>query len=206
MKLYFERVVSDYLIQECLTFYKTRSEYDTELMKMCNPGHFVPVFTALAEHLMGKKLTYLAGNFYCHSMPYLPHTDYRVSYAKSLNLVIPLELNADSAGLVVFDQQYKKDSVTWCLDRPLIEFKLNTGIQGRPFDTPGVSNLTYVDICDSFYSKHLSHYSKFNYFGLSGSYFDFLPGNIMIFDNTYIHCTSNFLGEKTGLTLRFSYE
>jgi hypothetical protein len=155
---------------------------------------------------VGKDLEYKSGNFYKHSIPYLPHTDYRVDQGNEVNIVIPLQYTGEQASLVVFDQMWERDSVTWCLDGPVIDFTVNTGIGGRPFDYDAVDNLTFEPIKDDFYNKYLSHHKRECFYGLSGEAFKFMPTSMIIFDNRLIHCTSRFKGEKLGLSLRFKYK
>jgi hypothetical protein len=87
------------------------------------------------------------------------------------------------------------------MDQPVHYFEFNTGVKGCPYEYP-VKNLTGKYISSELY-KHIDHYSHESLFGLSGSAYAFTPGSLIAFDNQRIHCTSKFLGEKLGISLRF---
>jgi hypothetical protein len=171
-------------------------------MNKCSPGKSLDVLTTICQETLGLKLEFCSGNFYKHSVPYLPHTDFRVDQNNQLNVVIPLQFVGTTPHLVVFDQTWNKDSVTWCMHKDLIHFEINTGIKGCPAEYTEVQGLTGKDISNKLYA-HLRHFPKDMLFGLSGNTFPFTPGSIIAFDNKQIHCTSLFAGQKLGISLRF---
>jgi hypothetical protein len=114
-----------------------------------------------------------------------------------------LMYTGEQASLVVFDQIWPHDSVTWCLDYPVLNFSVNTGIKGYPCDYTDVIGLTSNPVDDELYNKHLSIYNSNCFFGLTGRAFLFEPTSVIMFYNKRIHCTSKFVGEKLGLSLRF---
>lgn len=198
---YFDTVSSE-IVKECIDDYYHRGSYQTDTMNKCSPGKSQEILTAICEDALGKKLKFCSGNFYKHSIPYLPHTDFRVDQDNTINVVIPLEFKGTTPYLVVFDQLWNKDSVTWCMHKGLIQFEVNTGIQGCPSDYTEVQGLTGNPINDNLY-HYLRHFPKDMLFGLSGEVFPFMPGSIIVFNNKQIHCTSMFVGEKLGISLRF---
>lgn len=195
-------VVSTAILKECIDNYYSRESYQTDSMNKCSPGSSEEILTTICQEVLGKKLKFCSGNFYKHSIPYLPHTDYRVDQDNELNVVIPLTYTGTLPYLVVLDQQWHKDSVTWCMHRDLINFEINTGIKGCPADYTDVQGLTGLPANAELVS-YLKHYPKDMLFGLSGSAFSFAPGSIIAFDNRHIHATSTFNGEKLGISLRF---
>jgi hypothetical protein len=203
MNQYFNVVPND-ILKLALNDYNSRLVYETTSMNKATPGHSLELFTPIIEKLLNQKIKYKSGNFYKHKSSYLPHTDYRIDQNNTLNVVIPLWYVGELASLIVFDQCWYKNSVTWCLNGPLIEFKVNTGVPGNPYEYEDVLLKTNKPIDEEFYKKYLSHYSKECYWGLSGKAFPFEPGSIIIFDNRHIHCTSKFKGEKLGISLRYS--
>jgi hypothetical protein len=199
----YQNVIPQSIIDKIIADYEARSSYETSTMNKADPGLSLSLVQPICEEVIGKKLEYRSGNFYKHSQPYLPHTDFRVAQGNEINIVIPLQYWGEQASLVVFDQLWDNDSVTWCLTHDIIHFAVNTGVHGRPCDYDLVGN-TYQPIDDQFHKDYLSHYPKDCFFGLSGKAYKFQPGNIIVFDNRLVHCTSRFKGTKLGLSLRFS--
>jgi hypothetical protein len=171
-------------------------------MNKAIPGHSLLSIQEIIENTLGRKLEFVTGNFYKHTIPYLPHTDFKTYEQNYLNIVIPLSYSGEQASLVVFDQTWDQDSVTWCMHNPVQYFTYNTGVKGCPCEYP-VNGLTGMEIDDILYQHYLSHYPKHCLFGLSGNAYPFEPGSIIIFDNRHVHCTSKMNGEKLGISLRF---
>jgi hypothetical protein len=171
-------------------------------MNKASPGDSLIAIQSILEVTLGRKLDFVTGNFYKHATPYLPHTDFKTYEQNYLNIVIPLSYSGEQASLVVFDQTWSQDSITWCMHYPVQQFTYNTGVKGCPYEYP-VNGLTKKEINDELYRSYLSHYPKHCLFGLSGKAYPFEPGSIIVFDNRHIHCTSKMNGEKLGISLRF---
>lgn len=195
-------VVDSQTIENCIDDYYNRGSYQTESMNKCSPGSSLEPLANICQSALGIELKFCSGNFYKHSTPYLPHTDYRTGQDNELNIVIPLEFVGTLPHLIVFDQVWNKDSVTWCMHKDIIPFEINTGIRGSPIDYPEVQHITNLPIPDNLY-LYLRQYPKDMLFGLSGTVFPFVPKSIIAFNNKQIHCTSIFSGEKLGISLRF---
>lgn len=195
-------VIPKELLTACINDYYSRGSYQTDSMNKCSPGSSLEPLTKICQVSLDMQLEFCSGNFYKHSFPYLPHTDYRLDQRNELNIVIPLEFTGTQPYLVVFDQTWNNNSVTWCMHRELIHFEINTGIKGSPSEYNEVHNLTKSSIDDNLYS-YLQHYPKQMLFGLTGNAFPFQVGSLIAFDNRQIHCTSTFTGEKLGISLRF---
>jgi hypothetical protein len=195
-------VVDPDIISRCIEDYNSREVYITPTMNKTYPGNSLGPLQQIIENVVGRKLEYCTGNFYKHSIPYLPHTDYKSHKENTLNVVIPLSYTGTKPHLVVFDQVWTLDSVTWCMHHPVYYFESNIGVKGCPYEYP-VEHLTDSDIDEILYKEHLSHYPKETLKGLSGKAYPFEVGSVIIFDNRKIHCTSNFKGEKLGISLRF---
>lgn len=175
--------------------YESHHDYISTSMMKAPPGPAVSII----DEFVGMKR--IGGNYYKHSKPYFPHTDHRKEWGETINVVVPLYTSDPDAHLVVFDQRWHKDSVTWCLDRQVMHFTVNTGVAGRPCDYD-VEGLTDEPISDELY-EHLSWAPKEQWYGLSGTAMPLTPGDILIFDNKYIHATSKLNGTKVGLSLRY---
>lgn len=195
-------VIPNEVINNLIDYYNTIGVYDTSTMNKASPGKAVDLLKEILEDTLGKNLVYAQGNFYKHETPYLPHTDYKTYQDGKINLVIPLEYSNTLPHLVIFDQEWHFDSITWCMHHPVQSFKVNTGVKGCPHEYP-VLKLTQKDIDDILYFRYLNHYPKNTLFGLSGNAYPFRPGSMIIFDSRRIHCTSKMSGTKLGLTLRF---
>jgi len=201
MTQYFN-VINFETLDEIISDYNSRKIYDTNTMNKACPGSSLIVIQKILEDTLGRRLEFVTGNFYKHSISYLPHTDFKTYEQNYLNIVIPLSYVGEQASLVVFDQLWEQDSVTWCMHHPVQHFTYNTGVKGCPYEYP-VTGLTGANIDDTLYQYHLSHYPKHCLFGLSGKAYPFRPGSIIVFDNRHIHCTSKMNGEKLGISLRF---
>ena len=195
-------VIDKSLLDGMIQDYYSRTHYDTSTMNKAPPGQHLLSLHKIIEEIMEIKLVYKIGNFYKHNVPYLPHTDYKTYLDNTINVVIPLSYTDSLPHLIIFDQKWEQDSVTWCMQYPVQYFEFNIGVKGSPHEYP-VKGLTGQDIDEQLYTDHLSQYTKDTLFGLSGEAYPFEPGSIMLFDNKRIHGTSRFTGEKLGITLRF---
>lgn len=189
------------IINKCLVEYKSKKTYETKTMNKASPNECVELLTPYVQEIFDSKIKYCVGNFYKHSIPYLPHTDYKPHLKNIINVVIPLEYTESLPYLIIFDQEWHLDSTTWCMHYPVQSFNINIGVKGCPYEYP-VQKLTNQKINLDLY-KHLSHYPEDTLYGLSGQAFPFEIGSIIIFDSRKIHATSTFTGEKTGVSLRF---
>jgi hypothetical protein len=198
----YNNVVTSELIDTAIDDYNGRNLYDTDTMNKTGPGSSLELFTPIIEQVLGRSLVYASGNFYKHSIPYLPHTDYKTYQDNTINVVIPLMYTGDQASLIIFDQEWTQDSVTWCMQYPVMHFVTNIGVKGYPHEYP-ITNKTGKEIDDTLYNQYLSHYPKSGLSDLSGAAYLFEPGSMLIFNNKRLHCTSTMNGEKLGISLRF---
>jgi hypothetical protein len=195
-------VISQDVIKNLIDYYNSIKTYKTSSMNKADPIEVLPNIQEILENVLGRKLIYTVGNFYKHSIPYFPHTDYKTYNENKLNVVIPLSYSNSKPHLIVFDQRWDLDSVTWSLSDPVKYFSYNIGVKGSPWEYP-IVNRTGKDIDLDFYNNFLNFQPRECFRDLSGTAFPFEPGSIIFFDNRHIHCTSSFEGEKLGLTLRF---
>lgn len=195
-------VIDQSMIQGCIDDYYSNSTFETDTMNKADTKNVLGLLTPMIENMLGKKLMYTGGNYYKHSKPYLPHTDYKTYENNTLNVVIPLSYTNGQPSLIIFDQKWELDSVTWCMHLPVQYFRSNIGVKGCPAEYP-VVGLTNKEIDNELYVNYLDHYPKQLLRGLSGTVFPFEIGSMLVFDNRYIHCTSRLDGEKLGITLMF---
>lgn len=178
------------------------------LMNTADPGVYLNAYDDLISEYLNKKVTAISGNYYKHSLPYLPHTDWKSHLDNVYNVVIPLHYTKQQPRFIIFDQIWKYESVTWAMnfDVKMLGDKVgvNTAVIGCPNDYD-VKGLTDKPIDDKLHEEHLSHFTKEMCYGLSGTVTYFEPGDIILFNNKNIHCTSTFTGEKLGLSLRYRH-
>lgn len=153
------------------------------------------------KDILGKYVskTPIGDNFYRHVNPYLPHSDFHNQ--ESYNVVIPLEV-AHEQKFIVFDQKMISEGRTWTGNYDF-KFESNSSIS-EPFYKCGiVEGLTNREIDQDLY-KHIPHFDKDFYFGMSGTVYDWVPGHTIVFDSRHIHMTGKMSSEKykLGLTLR----
>lgn len=197
-------VIPTEVIDLCVAEYQNKINYDTTLMRKAEPIDCLKHLIPLIQSLFDQELVYSVGNFYQHSIPYLPHTDFKTHLNNNINVVIPLKNSEVPAHLIIFDQEWHYDSITWCMHLPVQQFQVNTGVKGSPFEYP-VKNLTEKPIDEKLY-QYCKHYPADSLFGLSGNAYPLEVGSILAFDNRKIHCTSTFSGYKIGITLRFRFK
>lgn len=186
----------------CIAEYNKKESYETDTMNKADSRDIVELLKPVLENVLENQLTYVSGNYYKHTKPYLPHTDYKTYENNTLNIVVPLWYTDSQPSLVIFDQRWEQDSITWCMQHSVQYFKYNIGVKGCPAEYP-VTGLTKTEINNDLYDNCLTHYPKNLLKGLTGNAFPFEPGSIIVFDNRCIHCTSKLDGEKLGITLRF---
>lgn len=197
--------IPDWIIQDCIADYESKDKRSPGNMNKTNPGVHIGKITKIVSDLAGKRVEFRSGNYYQHSKPYLPHTDWFSHLDNNLNVVIPLRFDCKKGfepKLVVFDQIWPYNGVTWCMEYPVLEFSTNTGVKGCPGEYP-VKNKTGNEIDVDFWKNNLFMYSHRCLNNLSGKSYPFTPGSAIIFNNQKVHCTSFYKGVKLGLSLRF---
>ena len=198
-------IFSDEERNALLDIYRSHESYDTEEMKkapVCDKT--MNIVEERIRQLIGTDYVYVSGNYYSHQKPFYPHTDFQKEWKESINMVIPLENNTEDKNgkLVIFDQLWEDDSKTWMMIHPVKEYAVNKALPGCPFDY-SITNHTNEKMSLLFWETLLKHFPSWCWQGLSGSTYNYEENSIIIFDNRRIHCTNNFKGNKTGLTLRY---
>lgn len=190
------------LITLCHDEYNSLTSDDTVMAKAHPSEGILEFLHAYIEEAAGERLIHKSGNYYKHSFPYLPHTDFEFDKDNTINAVIPIWTESE-AHLIVFDQKYQgKYPVTWMMHHPVYNLHNHTALLGCPYDY-NVEGLTKENIPNELYEKYLYNYPRESLIGLTGAAHEFKPGECIVFDNRRIHCTSNFKGTKLGLSLRY---
>ena len=196
--------IDQQVVKDCIADYYSNKTFRSKEMAKADPRVHIDYFTDLIIDTLGEKVSFVSGNYYKHSLPYLPHTDYKKHLDNKLNIVIPLEITGE-ASLLIFDQMWLEDSVTWDMGfSHMVELKTNTYTKGSPIEYD-ITNKTGEPFDKDLHNKYIKYFKIEDLYGLSAIAYDFIPGKAMIFDNRRLHCTSHFKGEKLGLSLRFKY-
>ncbi len=201
-----KNVIDAGLIDKLHAYYNSVGVYRSETMKKADPGPALRWIEPLLRSLEPSIDSFIGGNFYKHKHPYNPHTDHQKQWeCSTVNFVIPIWFTGSQPHLVVFDQQYN-DTTTWTMEKPVAHGIYSTSTNGQLAGAPGtysIHNNTQKDIDHQLWEEFLPSPQQY-YFGLSGKSYSFTPGDIIMFDNKNIHCTSKFNGEKLGLSLRYT--
>ena len=149
------------------------------------------------------------GNIYKHSNLYTTHVDSEEPY-QLINALLPIYLPDDSIEqhFIVFDQWVDNGfGQTWYGDRDVkYNFDRNKILQATPYTDDRVYDKTDEDIDKDFYYKYLTDGKhKPEYFkGLTGTAYNFKPGNLILFNSNNLHCTGSLKGPwKIGLHINF---
>ena len=151
------------------------------------------------------------GNIYRHTNLYSLHVDSAEPYQMiNVNIPIHLEVHEPVQHLVVFDQWVDNgNGKTWYGDRvdaKNYNFDHNKIASMTPWDDLSVYDKTDRDIDSQFYADYLDFDNhKPSYFkGLTGTAYEWKPGNLIVFDSNNIHCTGKLIGPwKMGLLINF---
>lgn len=151
------------------------------------------------------------GNIYKHSNLYTTHVD-SVEPVQMINALLPIHVtNTDETQhFVVFDQWVDNGfGQTWYgegRDTGKSDFDINKKVSMSPWQDDRVYDKTDSDMDQWFYDQYLEDPKhKISYFkGLSGVAYDFVPGNLLLFNSNNLHCTGKLVGPwKMGLHINF---
>ncbi len=187
-------------------------ENNPHVIKINNPWKHLqeilePVFKQYFNPNAGE-----GGNIYKHSNVYTTHVDSFEEY-QMINVLIPIYIPDENSNqhFVVFDQWVDNGfGRTWYGDRSDIkengDFDLNKKAAFTPYTDPKVHDKTENDIDLNFYENYLEFPNhKPEYFkGLTGTAYNFKPGNLILFNSNQLHCTGKLnVPWKMGLHINF---
>jgi hypothetical protein len=186
-------------------------ENNPNVIKINSPWkHFQDILTPVLSKYMRITRGH-GGNVYKHKNLYTTHVDSHDEY-QTVNVLIPIYVPGDNVQhFVVFDQWMDNGiGRTWYGDREDIQengdFDLNKKSASIPYLDPLVHDKTSSDIDPEFYSKYLEYPKhKMEYFkGLTGTAYEFKPGNLLIFNSNNLHCTGKLTNPwKMGMFINF---
>lgn len=152
------------------------------------------------------------GNIYKHTNLYSLHVDSDEPW-QLMNVTIPIHLEKaePKQQLIVFDQWTDNGfGQTWYGERKDIkkhgDFDRNHKIPMTPWQDERVYDCVDAPIDEKFYNKYLdfANHTPELFYGLTGTAYDFTPGNMVVFNSNNIHSTGKLIGPwKMGLLIQF---
>ena len=209
VKIY-KSLLSNQVIDSLLDFFNSNTSLHYDTMGMIKIGQPWNHIQHILEPILKKYIPVdknLGDNFYKHSFPYFTHVD-SGNNKNSYNVLIPLYVsNNIEQKFVVFDQYCTDYSgATWLGDiwKPEQDFNLNKK-RDFPYKDPTVIGCTDQPISDDMYEILKYDYrNEEQFYGLTGTEYDYKPGNILVFPSNQLHCTGRMdCDYKIGLSLRF---
>jgi hypothetical protein len=172
---------------------------------------FVDFVTDIIKNKIGIVQPYkiVGDNFYKHSHSYFPHCD-AIEDSAWLNIVVPLKLenSKQQQKFIVFDQTWSGKNATWMGSYNFNgDFASNKKILDRPCDGIYFNNSTGQQIpWELWQYVDQTYFTRDYFFGMSGTAYDWSPGNIIVFDSRHIHATGSMQASvKTGLSIRIAH-
>ena len=152
------------------------------------------------------------GNIYKHKNLYSLHVDSDEPW-QLMNVNIPIHLEVDNPKqkLIIFDQYTDNGfGQTWYGKRKDIKkngnFDFNKKVPLTPYEDDKVYDCIDQPIDTKFYSDYLdfANHTPELFYGLTGTAYDFTPGNMIVFNSNNIHSTVKLIGPwKMGLLIQF---
>ena len=152
------------------------------------------------------------GNIYKHKNLYSLHVDSDEPW-QLMNVNIPIHLEVDNPKqkLIIFDQYTENGfGQTWYGKRKDIKkngnFDFNKKVPLTPYEDDKVYDCIDQPIDTKFYSDYLdfANHTPELFYGLTGTAYDFTPGNMIVFNSNNIHSTGKLIGPwKMGLLIQF---
>lgn len=151
------------------------------------------------------------GNIYKHSNLYTTHVD-SVEPFQMINALLPIQVTnpTETQHFVVFDQWVNNGfGQTWYGDGRETgpsDFDINKKLSLSPWQDHRVHDKTEQDMDPGFYQDYLEDPKHdISYFrGLTGTAYEFVPGNLLLFNSNNLHCTGKLVGPwKMGVHINF---
>jgi hypothetical protein len=152
------------------------------------------------------------GNIYKHTNLYSLHVDSDEPW-QLMNVTIPIHLEVvePKQQLIVFDQYTDNGfGQTWYGKRKDInqngDFDRNHKIAMTPYEDERVYGCIDQPIDENFYNEYLefNNHTPELFYGLTGTAYDFVLGNMVVFNSNNIHSTGKLIGPwKMGLLIQF---
>jgi hypothetical protein len=173
---------------------------------------FITLVKDIIEQRLGIPAPYdiVGDNFYKHSHSYFPHCD-AVEDTAWLNIVIPISRIGAKADqkFIVFDQHWRGRNITWLGSYEFPgDFHSNKKTNDRPCDSELLENSTGAALPMELWDHIEQKYFTLDYFqGLSGTAYDWRPGNVLVFDSSHPHATGRMQStSKLGISIRIAHK
>lgn len=150
------------------------------------------------------------GNIYKHTNLYDLHVDSHEPI-QMINALVPLYVHNPKfqQKFVVFDQSVENgQGITWLPSKESERFELdfNKTVIIPTREDNRIHDKTDKNIDEDFYKKYLhdSDRTLEYFYGLSGHAYDFTPGDLILFNSNFLHCTGPLAGDyKIGMHINF---
>lgn len=213
------KIIENFLDQKLqeylLGIFNRERHYNTQSMEKASMPlqdlEFVGCINEIIRSITGTQNYVIVGdNFYRHAISYFPHCD-AIEDSAWMNIVVPLSLEDSRAQqkFIVFDQTWTGQNATWTGNLKLEgDFSSNKKISLRPCDSNFLQQRTKYDLPMDIWQHIDNKYFNRDYFyGLSGTAYNWTPGNIIMFDSRHIHATGQMQCKfKTGLSIRIAHK
>lgn len=199
-------------LQYFIDYYNSHEHYVTKGMEKLSIPYDDSDFMTRVNDLIKNKLgvtadyTIVGDNYYKHDRSYFPHCD-ATNERAWLNIVIPLMQYSvfGPQKFVVFDQLWLGANTTW-MGKVSIpgDFASNKKTNQRPWDSQFLQHGTDCSLPEVLWQQFDSNNFDRDYFhGLDGVAYDWIPGDIIVFDSQHIHATGKMQSKsKLGLSVR----
>lgn len=188
---------------------KFKTLIETEQNKIHKKGAFIienqeAIQSIISEFIDISSFHY--STIFSHSDPFTIHSD--ISDKKKTIMLIPIEAHPTQK-FVVFDQTINQNQpISWIYnifndktDEELKEMYYESAHKTRPYDTPNVIGCIDKDVDNQLFQS--LPYSKDLYYGLTGTAWNYTPGNALLFAANRIHATGRMSAPKIGCTVQF---
>lgn len=192
--------------------FNTHPHYTTRGMEKLSLPLGDAVFSQWVKELIEKRIgitepyTIVGDNFYKHNHSYFPHCD-AVEENAWMNIVIPIHqwYRFGDQKFIVFDQTWAGRNATWMGNFEFEgDFDSNKKRTQRPCDDEFFQGGTGQPLPDEIWNHLDKKYFTQDYFhSMSGTAYDWVPGNIILFDSNHIHATGRMQSTfKLGISIR----
>jgi hypothetical protein len=210
-----ENFIEPELQKYLLGIFAREQHYNTQTMEKASlpmqDREFVDCINKIIQNATGAQDYVIVGdNFYRHAISYFPHCD-AIEDSAWMNIVIPLKLEdvISQQKFIVFDQTWQGQNATWVGNLKLKgDFYSNKKISERPCDSELLAYKTNMELpLDIWQHIDNKYFNRDYFYGMSGSAYNWAPGNVIVFDSQHVHATGRMQCKfKTGLSIRIAHK
>ena len=207
-----KKILSDNDLNYFIDYYDSREHYTTFGMEKLTIPYDDKEFMSVVDDLIQNKLNIkedykvVGDNYYRHSKSYFPHCD-ATNEKAWMNIVIPLEQYEvfGKQKFMVFDQTWAGRNLTWTGKIQIPgDFASNKKTNQRPVDSEFFGHGTNLELpIDLWEQFDENNFDRDYFYSMSGTAYDWTPGDIIVFESQHIHATGKMKSvKKLGLSIR----